>query len=135
MIETRTGPQLLLVEDDPLLRDALVALLENSGFAVHEAGNGTTAIRTATEHRPDLVLLDLGLPDMAGLEVVRQLKADPMTAAIRIVAVTGRAGSEERTRCLSAGCDAYLVKPVPPRELVRVIREKLGKPAAPENKP
>lgn len=126
MIDAPINPRLLLVEDDPLLRDALVALLENSGFAVHEAGNGATAIRTASEHRPDLVLLDLGLPDMTGLDVVRQLKADPLTANILILAVTGRAGSEERTRCLNAGCDGYLVKPVPPRELVRVIREKLG---------
>jgi DNA-binding response OmpR family regulator len=126
MIDASVNRRLLLVEDDPLLRDALVLLLENSGFAVHEAGNGAAALRTAAEHRPDLMLLDLGLPDMAGLDVVRQLKADPITAGIIVLAVTGRAGSEERTRCLSAGCDGYLVKPVPPRELVRVIREKLG---------
>ncbi|HEX2081576.1 MAG TPA: response regulator [Longimicrobium sp.] len=109
----------LLVEDSDAIRDAFTILLEDAGYTVLGAGTGQDALRLAGEHVPDLVLLDMGLPDTTGLEVVRQLKADAATAGIAVVAVTGRDEAADRRACLAAGCTAYIVKPVNTQKLVR----------------
>ena len=109
----------LLVEDSDAIRDAFTILLEDAGYAVLGAATGTEALRLAEERVPDLVLLDMGLPDMTGLEVVRRLKAAPRTAAITVVALTGRDEEADRRACLAAGCAAYIVKPVNTQKLVR----------------
>lgn len=109
----------LLVEDSDAIRDAFTILLEDAGYAVLGAGTGEEALRLAAEHAPDLMLLDMGLPDMTGLEVVRQVKSVPATAGIAVVAVTGRDEEADRRACLAAGCTAYLVKPVNTQKLVR----------------
>jgi DNA-binding response OmpR family regulator len=122
---TTTAPSILLVEDDPLLRHAFRLLLEDAGYAVHEAGTAADAIRQAAEHGPDLVLLDLGLPDRPGLEVAQQLSSSEETSGIRVVALTGRAGADERAACLAAGCTHFFTKPIEPRELLRRLPELL----------
>lgn len=109
----------LLVEDSDAIRDAFTILLEDAGYTVLGAENGTDALRLAEEWVPDLVLLDMGLPDMTGLEVVRRIKADPRTAGIAVVALTGRDEEADRRACLAAGCAAYIVKPVNTQKLVR----------------
>ena len=109
----------LLVEDSDAIRDAFTILLEDAGYTVLGAGTGEDALRLAAEHVPDLVLLDMGLPDMTGLEVVRQIKSAPATAGIAVVAVTGRDEDADRRACLAAGCAAYIVKPVNTQKLVR----------------
>jgi CheY-like chemotaxis protein len=109
----------LLVEDSDAIRDAFTILLEDAGYTVLGAGTGEDALRLAAEHVPDLVLLDMGLPDMTGLEVVRQIKSVPATAGIAVVAVTGRDEEADRRACLAAGCAAYIVKPVNTQKLVR----------------
>ena len=110
----------LLVEDSDAIRDAFTILLEDAGYTVLGAGTGDEALRLAAEHVPDLVLLDMGLPDMTGLEVVRRIKADPRPRpAIAVVAVTGRDEDADRRACLAAGCAAYIVKPVNTQKLVR----------------
>jgi CheY-like chemotaxis protein len=109
----------LLVEDSDAIRDAFTILLEDAGYTVLGAGTGEDALRLAAEHAPDLMLLDMGLPDMTGLEVVRQVKSVPATAGIAVVAVTGRDEEADRRACLAAGCTAYLVKPVNTQKLVR----------------
>lgn len=109
----------LLVEDSAAIRDAFTILLEDAGYTVLGAGTGGEALRLAAERVPNLVLLDMGLPDMSGLEVVRQIKAEPATAGIAVVAVTGRDEASDRRACLDAGCTAYLVKPVNTQKLVR----------------
>jgi CheY-like chemotaxis protein len=109
----------LLVEDSEAIRDAFTILLEDAGYAVLGAATGAEALRLAEERIPDLVLLDMGLPDMTGLEVVRRLKAAPQTAAIAVVALTGRDEDADRRACLAAGCAAYIVKPVNTQKLVR----------------
>lgn len=109
----------LLVEDSDAIRDAFTILLEDAGYAVLGAATGAEALRLAEERVPDLVLLDMGLPDMSGLEVVRRLKAAPRTAGIAVVALTGRDEDADRRACLAAGCAAYIVKPVNTQKLVR----------------
>ncbi len=109
----------LLVEDSEAIRDAFTILLEDAGYTVLGAGTGEEALRLAAEHVPDLVLLDMGLPDMTGLQVVRQVKSTPATTGIPVVAVTGRDEPADRRACLAAGCTAYIVKPVNTQKLVR----------------
>jgi CheY-like chemotaxis protein len=109
----------LLVEDSDAIRDAFTILLEDAGYVVLGAATGAEALRLAEERLPDLVLLDMGLPDMTGLDVVRTLKAAPQTAAIAVVALTGRDEEADRRACLAAGCAAYIVKPVNTQKLVR----------------
>ena len=113
------GRTVLLVEDSDAIRDAFTILLEDAGYTVLGAGTGEDALRLAADRMPDLVLLDMGLPDMTGLDVVRRIKAEPGTAAIAVVAVTGRDEESDRKACLAAGCTAYLVKPVNTQKLVR----------------
>jgi CheY-like chemotaxis protein len=109
----------LLVEDSDAIRDAFTILLEDAGYVVLGAGTGAEALRLAGERLPDLVLLDMGLPDMTGLDVVRHIKGDARTAGISVVAVTGRDEASDRKACLAAGCAAYIVKPVNTQKLVR----------------
>lgn len=118
-------PPILLVEDDPLLRDALRLLLEDAGYRVREAGSAAEALEASTSEAPALVLLDLGLPDRPGLEVARILRDRQSTREVPIVALTGRVGAGERTACLEAGCNSFLAKPVEPRELLRCVPEFL----------
>ena len=120
------SPLILLVEDDPLLRQAFRLLLEDAGYVIGEAGTAADALDAVAASPPDLVLLDLGLPDRPGLEVARAITAAPETAHIPVVALTGRVGAAERQACLDAGCRQYLTKPLEPRELLRRLLELLG---------
>jgi CheY-like chemotaxis protein len=119
------APAVLLVEDNDAIRTAFTILLEDSGFRVATAARGADALRLAGESRPDVVVLDLGLPDMGGLDVARALTA-PGGARIPIVALTGRALDSERAEALAAGCAAFLTKPVDTHELLRVIGSFAG---------
>jgi two-component system cell cycle response regulator DivK len=115
----QAGRTVLLVEDSDAIRDAFTILLEDAGYTVLGAGTGGDALHLAAERMPDLVLLDMGLPDMTGLDVVRRIKGDAATAGISVVAVTGRDEPADRRACLAAGCAAYIVKPVNTQKLVR----------------
>ena len=121
-----TGRTVLLVEDSDAIRDAFTILLEDAGYTVLGAGTGEDALRLAAHRVPDLVLLDMGLPDMTGLDVVRRIKADASTAGIAVVAVTGRDEEADRRACLAAGCAAYIVKPVNTQKLVRDLPGFMG---------
>ena len=112
---------ILIVEDDVLLREAFKLLLEDAGYQVLEAGTATDAITLATERLPALVVLDLGLPDRPGLDVVRTLRRDPDMVDLPVIALTGRVGPQEERECLEAGCDRYLAKPVSPADLLREL--------------
>jgi CheY-like chemotaxis protein len=125
MTTTTAETTILLVEDDPFLRDAFRLLLEDSGYRVLEAGTAAEAVEAATTRLPRLVLLDLGLPDRPGLDVVKELREDARTREMRIVALTGRVGPEEQRACIEAGCTSYLAKPIEPRELLRRLPEML----------
>ena len=115
------APLVLVVEDSDAIRAAFTILLEESGYAVAAAANGAEALRLAERRAPDLVLLDLGLPDLPGLDVARRLKAGAATARVPIVALTGRDDPADRAALMSAGCAAYLVKPVDTQQLIQSL--------------
>ncbi|MDP9348999.1 MAG: response regulator [Gemmatimonadota bacterium] len=119
-------PSILLVEDNDAIRNAFTILLEESGYRVLQAGSGNVAIQTARSELPDLVILDLGLPDVSGLEVARTLRARPETGAIPIVALTGRALEVDEEACMAAGCSGYLTKPIDTEQLLRLIPTFIG---------
>ncbi len=119
---------ILLVEDNAAIRGAFRLLLEEHGYRVLDTGSGGEALRLARSDPPDLVLLDLGLPDVPGLEVATQLAATRET--MPIVALTGRALETDREACLRAGCTEYLVKPLDSERLLRVLDGQLLKPGA-----
>lgn len=118
--ETKT---VLLVEDNETIRRAFCILLEEEGYRVLEAGSGQEALDAATNQPPHIILLDLGLPDINGLEVTRQLRATDATRETPIVALTGRALETDEAACLAAGCTAYLSKPVDSASLLRTIED------------
>jgi CheY-like chemotaxis protein len=118
---TEAAPLVLVVEDSDAIRAAFTILLEESGYAVAAAATGAEALRLAAERNPDLVLLDLGLPDMSGLDVARLIRAAPATASIPLVALTGRDDETDRGALLAAGCAAYLVKPVDTQRLIQAL--------------
>jgi len=115
------APLVLVVEDSDAIRAAFTILLEESGYAVAAAATGAEAVRLAESRAPDLVLLDLGLPDIPGLDVLRRIKASPTTAPVPVVALTGRDDEVDRAALMAAGCAAYLVKPVDTQQLIRSI--------------
>jgi CheY-like chemotaxis protein len=115
------APLVLVVEDSDAIRAAFTILLEESGYAVAAAATGAEAVRLAGDRAPDLVLLDLGLPDIPGLDVLRRIRANPATAHVPVVALTGRDDEADRGALLAAGCAAYLVKPGDTQQLIRSI--------------
>ncbi len=117
---------LLLVEDNEMNRDAISRLLGRRGFTVLTAEDGEQGVRLCREFMPDLVLMDLGLPGIDGFEATRQIKADPSTAPIPVVALTARALTSDREAALAAGCDDYDTKPVDLDRLVSKVRALLG---------
>jgi two-component system cell cycle response regulator DivK len=108
--------KVLIAEDDALNRQIVVKILTLEGHDILEAADGRAAMALARAERPDLIMMDLGMPGIDGLEASRRLKADPRSADIPIIALTAYAmrGDEERAR--DAGCDGYLSKPCRPAE-------------------
>jgi CheY-like chemotaxis protein len=124
-VVTTATATILLVEDDSLLRHAFRLLLEDAGYRIHEAGTAAEAIEKGRQSSPDLILLDLGLPDAPGLDVARTLRLHEPTQDTPIIALTGRVGADERRECIDAGCTSYLTKPIEPKELIRRLSEYL----------
>jgi phosphate regulon transcriptional regulator PhoB len=123
--------RVLIVEDEPDIRDLLVFHLEREGYQVTACRSGAEALRVARAGPPDLVLLDLMLPELDGLEVCRRLRQDPATQGLPIVMLTARGDEVDRVLGLELGADDYVVKPFSPRELVARIRAVLRR-ARPE---
>ena len=111
------------VEDNRLLYSQYFGVL---GFRVLTANDGPGGIATARADRPDVILLDLGLPGLDGWEVARRLRAESATREITIVALTGHATGEARQRALDAGVDSYLMKPCEPEEVLAEVRKQLA---------
>ena len=105
-------PLVLIVEDNPLDADMLSRRLIRKGYAVITADNGEVGIAQAQCNRPDLIIMDMGLPVIDGWEATRRLKSSTDTAAIPVVALTAYAMAEDRQKCLDAGCDDYEPKPL-----------------------
>ena len=111
---------ILVVEDNPDSREMLKALLEGAGHQVRVANDGPGGVEAARLHRPDLALIDLGLPGFDGYEVARQIRRD-LGRNIRLIAVTGYGQAEDRHMTAEAGFDMHLVKPVSPEQLDQAI--------------
>lgn len=114
-------PRVLLVEDNEAIRNAFSILLGECGYQVLQAASGAGALESSGRDRPDLILLDLGLPDMSGLDVVRTLRGREETRETPIVALTGRALETDQEACMAAGCTGYLTKPIDTEQLLKVI--------------
>lgn len=115
---------ILIVDDDPTIRAVMRAVLEREGFVIHEAEDGEAALARCREQVPDLVFLDLSMPGMDGLEVLRKLKADERTSSARVVIVTAR-GEQERAAGLEAGAAEFFAKPFSPLSLLRTVEDLL----------
>lgn len=125
---SQTVKRILVVEDNELNMKLLNDVLEAHGYDVLTTGEGAVAFVWARQYRPDLILMDLQLPDMSGLEVTRQLKADPDTASIPIVAVTAFAMAGDEKKALEHGCDGYVAKPINLRNFLDLIAAFVGTP-------
>ena len=123
--------KILLVEDNEMNRDMLSRRLMRRGYAVVTAIDGVDGIAKAQSEKPDLILMDMSLPVKDGWEATRELKADPQTRHIPIIAQTAHAMPGDQKKCEEAGCDDYTTKPVEFRMLVRKIETLLrGRDAA-----
>jgi CheY-like chemotaxis protein len=116
----------LFVDDDSATREGYAAFLTRSGFEVKTAATGSEALAFAGTWVPTVIVLDLGLPDIDGWEIARQLKAAPATAAIPLIALTGADLPHERVSAMRAGCDRHLTKPCEPGALIDAIQRCVG---------
>ena len=116
----------LVVEDNELNMKLLNDVLEAHGYEVMSTGRGLVAVEWAQQYRPDLILMDLQLPDLSGLEATRRLKADEQTRRIPVVAVTAFAMAGDEKRALDHGCDGYVAKPIVLRDFLNLIAQFIG---------
>ncbi|MGV7223292.1 MAG: response regulator [Nitrospinales bacterium] len=114
---------ILVIEDQEDNRRILRDLLNSVNYEIIEAVTAEDGVRSAEKHRPDLILMDIQLPDFDGYEATRRIKAIPALNSIPIIAVTSYALSGDDTKAFEAGCDAYVTKPYSPRALLVKIRE------------
>ena len=126
--------KILVVDDEPDVVELVEFNLKAAGFTVTSAENGREALTTAQSTRPDLIVLDVMLPEMDGLEVCKLLRRDPVTAATPIIMLTARAEEVDRVLGLELGADDYLTKPFSPRELVLRVKGLLRRGQTPETK-
>ena len=117
--------RILIVEDDPDIAHLVARYLDKAGYAVEHASTGREALLSVAARRPDLLILDLMLPQLDGLEVCRQLRGEHATAGLPIIMLTARAEESERIVGLELGADDYLAKPFSPGELVARVRALL----------
>lgn len=117
--------RILVIEDQEDNRAILRDLLGAAGFVYLEATNGADGILAAERERPDLILMDIQLPEVDGYEATRRIKAIPALAAIPIIAVTSYALSGDEAKARAAGCDDYVTKPYSPRALLAKVRQHL----------
>ncbi|RME90409.1 MAG: response regulator [Verrucomicrobia bacterium] len=127
--EPRVKPKILVVDDEPDAVELVAFNLKAAGFEVITAGDGESALRRARQESPDAMVLDLMLPEVDGIEVCKQLRRHPRTAALPIIMLTARAEEMDRVIGLEVGADDYLTKPFSPRELVLRVKNLLKRRA------
>jgi len=115
------GESLLIVDDNPLNLKLTRLLLLGEGYQVRTAGDANQALELIAAARPDLILIDIQLPDIDGLELTRRLKADPATRGIVVLALTAYAMLGDEAKARAAGCDGYIAKPIDTRTLPGII--------------
>ena len=122
----RTPKRILVVEDNELNMKLLNDVLEAHGYEVMSTGRGAVAVEWARQFMPDLILMDLQLPDLSGLEATRQIKGDEQTCGIPVIAVTAFAMAGDEKKALDHGCDAYVAKPIILRGFLSIIAGFIG---------
>lgn len=120
-----TGASVLIVDDNPVNLRLVEATLKGADYEVHGAADSSSALEAVSSLRPRLILMDIQLPGMDGLELTRRLKADPATKHIPIVATTAYAMAGDEAKARQAGCDGYLAKPIDVLALPGVVSEYL----------
>ena len=118
-------PSVLVVDDNEINRDIIVTRLEAHGYATLQAADGEQALAAVAQHRPDLVLLDVMMPNLDGIEVCRRLKSDAAAPFLPIILVTAKTDSKDVVAGLDAGADEYLTKPIDQAALVARVRSVL----------
>jgi two-component system, OmpR family, KDP operon response regulator KdpE len=125
-------PRILLVDDEVPIQRAVAPLLRARGYDVEVVGTGTKALESSRTQPPDLIVLDLGLPDVEGAEVCRRIRAE---SAVPIVVLSARGGEADKVAALDLGADDYVTKPFGPEELLARIRVALRRVLSPEGEP
>ena len=121
-----TKRTVLLADDDVKIRSLVAATLGTENFVLLTAGDGEETLARAREEKPELILLDINMPRMSGLEVCRALKADPSTAHVKIVMLTASGSDADRANAFEAAADDYFIKPFSPIALLDKVYELLG---------
>lgn len=116
---------ILYIEDNPQNMRLVRKMLQGRGYTMMEAIDGTSGLDLATNQNPELILVDINLPDIDGMEVTRRIRRNTSLNHIPIIAVTANAMYGDRERCIEAGCDAYLAKPISNRELISAVEQFL----------
>jgi two-component system, cell cycle response regulator DivK len=119
------GKRILVIEDTEDNRQIIRDLLSSVGYELIEAADGAEGVAMAESHHPDLILMDIQLPEMDGYEATRRIRAIPDLIKVPIIAVTSYALSGDEAKTRAAGCDGYVAKPFSPRQLLAKIREFL----------
>jgi CheY-like chemotaxis protein len=127
--------KILIVEDNPLNMRLLEMILKANNYTLLKATDGEEALDIAIRERPDLLIMDIRLPKVSGLEVVRRLKENPAFSHTPIIALTAHAMKGDKEKAIEAGCDSYLSKPVNTRELPRLVADMLFLRQQKSNKP
>ncbi|MDT5037405.1 MAG: two-component system, OmpR family, phosphate regulon response regulator PhoB [Micromonosporaceae bacterium] len=118
---------ILIADDDPDIRDLVSFKLEQAGFEVTAVDNGLAALASARESPPDMIVLDVMMPGMSGIDVCRELRGDPPTATLPIILLTARAQEGDVEVGFGVGADDYVVKPFSPRELVSRVEAVIAR--------
>ena len=116
------GKVILIVEDNEINMTLFREILQMSGYTTLEAGDGKKAVEIAKKKKPDLILMDIQLPGMNGLDATKILKNDPLTSDIKILAITAMAMKGDKERILQSGCDDYIAKPIYYKNLLAKIQ-------------
>lgn len=132
---SRTKHRILIVDDEPDTVELIEFNLRNAGYEVSSAEDGAEALRKARQNAPDLIVLDVMLPELDGLEVCKILRADPVTASIPVLMLTARAAEVDRILGLELGARDYVTKPFSPRELLLRVRNVLKQQKGEEEQP
>jgi DNA-binding response OmpR family regulator len=119
--------RVLVADDDPDIRALVTIKLKRSGFDVIDVGDGQAALDGVREQPPDLVIVDLMMPKMSGIEVCQALRADPATAGIPVIMLTARAQESDVARGFAQGADDYIIKPFSPRELASRVQAVMAR--------
>lgn len=121
--------KVLIVEDNPQHMRLMEMILRHKGYLLFKATDGEEALDISTRERPDLIIMDIHLPKMSGLEVTRRLRRNRALGHIPIIAVTAYAMKGDEERIIQSGCDAYLSKPISTRELPKLVAAMLPAPS------